>query len=94
MRSYFSLMYIFFPHVLLDIYVRSIFYAYVSKELYIFCSFKVMRYKPRWFGMVLLLLRVLLLCCLAAAPAAALPQLACVYSDGHDFSDGCDYTRF
>ena len=67
-------------------------YAYTSKELYIFCSSKVMRYKVLCFGVLLLLLRVLLpRCCLAAA-AATLHRLVCVYS--YDFSGGGDYLRF
>ena len=66
--------------VLLDIYARSMLYAYTSKELYNFCtrySAKVMRYKALCFGALLLLLGC---CCpAAAAAAAALHRHVCVY---------------
>ena len=61
----------------------------------IFCSSKVMRFKPPCFVMLLLLLRVLQLCCpaaAAAAAAAALHRLVCVY--GYDVFGGCVYSRF
>ena len=72
--------------VLRVIYVRSMLYAYTSKELYILCSYKVMRYKPACF--------VIAVAAGAAVDAAAavLHRLVCVY--GYDFSGGCDCPRF